>query len=105
MIELRVSMLTFVVNKINILSGENQFKVKMKLAVSYDSGFLNTAIGFFQNRNFAEIQCDKSFDSVFSHFNLKVFRSAQGESAPKESLIYCKPGIDNSISVMLHLVE
>ena len=78
MIELRMSMLIFVVNKINLMSGDKQFKVKMKLAVTYDSGFLNTAINFFHNKNFAEIQCDKSFDNVFSHFNLKVFRSAQG---------------------------
>lgn len=78
MIELRELMLTFLVNKVNLMCDEKHFKVKMKLAVTYDSGFLNTAMGFFNNKNFAEIQCNKTFDNVFSHFNVKVFKCPQG---------------------------
>lgn len=77
MIELRVFMLNYVVNKINILSNEKHFKVKMKFAVTYDSGFLKAAINYFKNKHFAEIVLDKSFDNVFSHFNLRLFHHVQ----------------------------
>jgi hypothetical protein len=50
-------MLIFIVNKINLASNDKNFKVKMKLSVTYDSGFLNTTMNFFKNKHFAEIQC------------------------------------------------
>ena len=44
-------------NKINFISADKNFKVKMKEAVTYDSGYLSTALSYFKNKKFAEIIC------------------------------------------------
>ena len=76
-------MLLYIVNKINLLSDERRFQVKMKLSVTYDSGFLAVALNYFKNKHFAEILSDKGFDNVFSHFNLKAYRIKQDQEGQK----------------------
>ena len=39
------------------MSDQKHFKVKMNQAVTYDSGYLASALQFFKNKNFAEIVC------------------------------------------------
>ena len=57
MVELRRMILLMIVNKINFISADKNFKVKMKEAVTYDSGYLSTALSYFKNKKFAEIIC------------------------------------------------
>lgn len=78
LIELRTMILIYLVNKINLMSDQKYFKVKMSSAVTFDSGFLASTLQFFKNKSFAEIVCEKGTENIFSHFNLKIIKSKQG---------------------------
>lgn len=43
-VEARTTILLYIVNKINLMSDKKQFKVKMSQAVTFDSGYLSTAL-------------------------------------------------------------
>lgn len=43
-LEARTTILLYIVNKINLMSDQKQFKVKMNQAVTFDSGYLSTAL-------------------------------------------------------------
>lgn len=60
------------------MSDQKHFKVKMNQAVTFDSGYLTSALQFFKNKSFAEISCEKGTENIFTHYNLKMLKSNQG---------------------------
>lgn len=53
MVAVRVSLLNYFVNKINLLTPNNSLKIKMKEAITYDSGYLTQIIDTFKPSYFA----------------------------------------------------
>lgn len=53
MVAVRISLLNYFVNKINLLTPDKNFKIKMKGAITHDSGYLTQIIDTFKHSYFA----------------------------------------------------